>query len=70
METTSENRSNVERWYRVEEVMEITGFGRSFIYDQIAAGNLRSVKVGGGRRIPESALADFQARFDGNGESL
>jgi excisionase family DNA binding protein len=48
--------------------MALTGFKRTFIYAQMEAGNLRSVKAGGGRRIPESALAEWQAKFDGSGE--
>ena len=58
----------VEKWFRVNEVMKITGFGRSFLYGQMDAGTLRSKKVGGARVIPESALIEFQQRFDGNGE--
>jgi len=58
----------VEKWYRVHEVMGLTGFGRSFLYEQMGAGNLRSVKCGGARRIPESALVEFQARYNGSGE--
>ena len=61
-------KPTVEKWYRVTEVMELTGFGRSFIYGQMEAGTLRSVKAGAGRRIPESALIEFQQRFDGSGE--
>ncbi|MES2788792.1 MAG: helix-turn-helix domain-containing protein [Planctomycetota bacterium] len=60
--------ARVEKWYRVTEAMEITGFSRSFIYSQMDQGKLRSIKAGGGRRIPDSALAEFQRRFDGNGE--
>jgi excisionase family DNA binding protein len=33
--------------------------GRSKLYELIAAGKLRSVKVGGSRRIPATALAEF-----------
>lgn len=58
----------VEKWYTVPMVMEITGFKKTYIYAEMETGRLRSVKAGGGRRIPESALAAWQASFDGSGE--
>ena len=58
----------VEKWFTVYEAMGMTGFKRTFLYGEMEAGRLRSVKAGGGRRIPESALAEWQARFDGSGE--
>ena len=61
-------KAKVEKWYRVKEASEVTGFGRSFLYERMATGELKSRKVHGARRIPESALAEFQARFDGSGE--
>lgn len=69
MQPSNERPHAVEKWYRVDEVMQITGFGRSFIYDQMSAGQLRNVKCGAGRRIPESALVEFQAKFNGNDET-
>ena len=63
-----ETAPTVEKWYRVKEAMQLTGFGRSFLYERMAAGQTRSKKVHGARRIPESALAAFQARFNGSGE--
>ncbi len=68
MAKTLEAPRNVEKWYRVFEAMALTGFGRTFLYSQMESGALRSVKAGGGRRIPESALAEWQAKFDGSGE--
>lgn len=70
MLAVSGSATAIEKWYRVTEVMQITGFGRSFIYSQMEAGNLRSVKCGRGRRIPESAIADFQAKFNTVGEGI
>ena len=67
--TAKESKANtVQQWYTVPMVMEITGFKKTFIYAEMEAGRLRSVKAGGGRRIPESALAEWQASFDGSGE--
>lgn len=62
-----ESKAVVERWYSPAQVMAITSFGRTFIYSEMEAGRLRSVKARGGRRIPESALAEWQASFDGSG---
>jgi len=62
------SKPTVEKWYRVSEAMDVTGFGRSFLYKMMELGRLRSVKAGGGRRIPESALIEFQQSFDGTGE--
>lgn len=61
-------KPTVENWYSPAQVMRITSFGRTFIYGEMEAGRLRSVKARGGRRIPESALAEWQASFDGAGE--
>ena len=60
--------TNVDRWLRVTDAMRITSLGRSSIYQQMELGNLRSVKCGGARRIPESALREFMAKYDGSGE--
>lgn len=68
MATSLAERPVVEKWYRVTEVMDLTGLGRTFLYHIMDKGLLRSIKVGGARRIPESALAEFQARFDGSGQ--
>ena len=35
--------------------------GRSKVYELMRLGQLRSVKIGASRRIPQSALADFIA---------
>jgi excisionase family DNA binding protein len=35
--------------------------GRSKVYELIRLGELRSVKIGASRRIPQAALADFIA---------
>lgn len=65
---TIERPSAPEKWFTLEETMNLTGFKRTFIYGEMESGRLRSVKAGGGRRIPASALAEWQARFNGSGE--
>ncbi len=47
------------RLHPVEGVMERLCLGRSTVFNLIASGQLRSVKVGRRRLVPESAIADF-----------
>lgn len=58
----------VEQWHTVKQVMAITAFGRTFLHGEMESGRLKSKKVGGARRISASALAEWQASFDGSGE--
>ena len=59
---------HAEKWFTIKGVCEITSLGKSFIYEEIAAGRLKSKKVGDARRISESQLAEWQAAFDGAGK--
>jgi excisionase family DNA binding protein len=43
----------------VPQVMHETGFGRTFVYELIGSGKLRSLKVGKSRRVPADALREF-----------
>jgi hypothetical protein len=65
---TMDKPTTVERWYTVTEVMGMTGFGRTFLYGQMVTGRLRSKKVSGSRRIPESAVVEWQSKFDSHGD--
>lgn len=56
-----------ERWMRVGEVMQITSLGRTFLYAEMSAGRLKSVKAGGARRVRESDLKAWMASFNGAG---
>ena len=38
--------------------------GRSKVYELMRRGELRSVKIGGSRRIPRSALAEFVGHLE------
>jgi excisionase family DNA binding protein len=40
------------------------GVGRTKVYELMRSGALRSVKIGGLRRIPALALADFVAQLE------
>ena len=44
-----------------EEAAEALRFSRARIYEEIAAGRLRSIKVGRIRRVPVKALEDYIA---------
>jgi excisionase family DNA binding protein len=50
---------------RPEDVARRLQIGRTKVYDLIRSGTLRSVKVGGCRRVTLAALADFIAGLDG-----
>ena len=49
--------------YRVEEAAELLSLSRDRIYQLIRSNQLRSVQVGGSRRIPARALEDYVARL-------
>lgn len=49
--------------YRVEEAAQLLGVGRTRVFDLIKLGELRSVKIGGSRRIPAAALDEYVERL-------
>ncbi len=54
----------IARLHNVESTMARLNVGRSTVFELIASGELRSVKVGRRRLIPEQAIRDFVARLD------
>lgn len=50
--------------YRPEEAAELLGVGRTMVFELIRTGRLRSVKIGGARRITPGALADLVAALE------
>ena len=48
----------------LKETAAALRLGRSKLYELMAAGKLRSVKIGGSRRIPATALAEFVAALE------
>ncbi len=48
---------------RPEEVARALRISRSKVYELIRAGELRSVKIGGARRVPAAVLAEFVTRL-------
>jgi excisionase family DNA binding protein len=55
-----------EPLHTVDEVMAMLRTGRSTIYALTSSGALRSIRVGRGIRIPESAVQEF---LDKGGEA-
>lgn len=51
---------------RPEDAAQVLGIGRTKVYELIRSGDLRSVRVGGLRRIPVTALDEFVARLKGD----
>ena len=51
------------RLYRVEEVARIMQIGRSKVFDLMRSGELASVKIGGSRRVPASAIDRYLDRL-------
>ena len=48
--------------YRMDEAVKASGLGRTFLYERIASGELKSVKVRGRRLIFHTDLMDFLKR--------
>lgn len=51
---------------KVPQVMARRGLGHTKVYDPMASGELRSVKVGRSRRVPSEELDRFIADLDGD----
>ena len=49
---------------RPEDAARVLGIGRTKVYELMRSGALRSVRVGGLRRIPVAALAEFVAQLE------
>jgi excisionase family DNA binding protein len=49
----------VDHLLGVNEAAEVLGIGRTSVYSEIAAGRLRSLKIGRRRLVPASAIQGF-----------
>ena len=49
---------------RPEDAARVLGVGRTKVYELIRSGALRSVRVGGLRRIPVAALNEYVTRLE------
>ena len=56
MESSKDNSTGHRRAYQVDEAAAAYRLSRSTLYKLMAAGTLRSVKVGGRRLIPVEAI--------------
>jgi excisionase family DNA binding protein len=45
--------------HRIDDAVEVSGIGRSTLFEHIRHGRLKSVKIGGLRLIPDAALREF-----------
>jgi excisionase family DNA binding protein len=50
--------------FRPDEATHRLGIGRTKLYELMRSGELRSVRVGGARRVSATALAEFVAALD------
>jgi excisionase family DNA binding protein len=48
---------------RVEEAAQVLSVGRTRVYALIGSGELRSVKIGGSRRVPAAVLREYVERL-------
>ena len=56
--------------YRVPEVAQMLGVSRAFLYREIAAGRLRTVKLGAATRIPAEELLRYVGQLQDNRASV
>ena len=47
----------------VAEAAIVLGVSRALLYDKVKSGEVRSIKLGGSRRIPRQELDDYIARL-------
>ena len=60
-----------DRLLSINEAAGALGIGRSRLYEEVAAGRLRSLKVGRRRLVPASAIAGYiEAVTNGGGPSV
>ena len=69
MSERGEIASLQRRLLPIEAVMAQLGVGRSFVFELIGTNQLRSVKIGRRRLIPQSAVDDFVANLIATSES-
>ncbi|MGI5324837.1 helix-turn-helix domain-containing protein [Actinomadura nitritigenes] len=63
MITTANGTAEPLLW-KPEQAAVMLGIGRTKVYDLMRTGALRSVRLGGSRRIPATALAEFVAQLE------
>ncbi|UGQ58976.1 helix-turn-helix domain-containing protein [Rhodococcus pyridinivorans] len=61
---TEELPAAVARLHRIDAACGRLGIGRSKLYELMDAGEIRSVKIGRNRLVPESAITEFIQRLE------
>jgi excisionase family DNA binding protein len=61
---TAANGAEDPLLWKPEQAAVKLGIGRTKVYDLMRSGALRSVRLGGSRRIPATALAEFVAQLE------
>jgi excisionase family DNA binding protein len=51
-----------DRLYSVEDAAELLAVGRTFLYGEIQAGRIRSLKAGRRRLVPSAAIREYAER--------
>jgi len=49
-----------------DEVAEVLGIGRTKVYELMAAGTIRSIKIGACRRVTAAGLREYVERLSAN----
>ncbi|WP_339156570.1 helix-turn-helix domain-containing protein [Actinomadura luteofluorescens] len=62
--STAANGVDEPLLWKPEQAAVKLGIGRTKVYDLMRSGALRSVRLGGSRRIPARALAEFVAQLE------
>ncbi|MFW0872967.1 excisionase family DNA-binding protein [Rhodococcoides corynebacterioides] len=55
--------------YSVQEGMARTGLARSNFFNKLASGEIRSVKIGKRRLIPDTAIDEYIERLEAEAEA-
>ena len=54
-----------DRLLSIDEAAALLGVGRSFLYGELQAGRLRSLKAGRRRLVPAAAIGEYVSRAAG-----
>jgi excisionase family DNA binding protein len=57
--SSTARRPEPDRLLAIPDAADALGIGRSMLYQQIAAGRIRTVKVGRRRLVPSGAVRDY-----------
>lgn len=61
---TATRPAHGKQLYRIPEAIHILSVSRSYLYEQLRTGRLRSVHAGRSRLIPADAIAEFVALLE------